>query len=227
LERDLAQTKAAAAPFSSGPASGNPGADASAEAVRALIETFLAGGDRAEDAFTRLVGLFRDRVLSIVTAMLGDTDPAEDVAQEVFLKVHANLSQFRFESRFDAWLCRIATRTAVDHTRRFWPRRRVALEGLSEPEREALLGGGGNAGAAGRPDDPESRILAAERARIVRRALREVPASFRAAVVLKDLAELSYEEIGRALGCPLGTVESRIHRGRAILRKKLEGILRP
>jgi RNA polymerase sigma-70 factor (ECF subfamily) len=153
--------------------------------------------------------------------MLGDTDPAEDVAQEVFLKVHARLSQFRFESRFEAWLHRIAARTAVDHTRRFWFRRRVTFDVLPEPRREAALSGaGGNPRHAARETDPERRMLEAERARIVRRVLREVPAPFRAAVVLKDLADLSYEEIGQALGCPLGTVESRIHRGRAILRAR-------
>jgi RNA polymerase sigma-70 factor (ECF subfamily) len=59
----------------------------------------------------------------------------------------------------------------------------------------------------------------------VRRALRELPVRYRAAVILKDMADLSYEEVGRVLGCPLGTVESRIHRGRLTLRKKLERAL--
>ncbi len=196
------------------------------EEVRGWIETCLSRGVGAEEAFTRIVRRYRDRVVSVVTAMLGDADPAEDVAQEVFLKVHASLSQFRFESRFEAWLHRIAARTAVDHTRRFWARRRVALDGLTEPRREeALSGAGRNPDPAARMADPERRLLEAERARLVRGALREVPAPFRAAVVLKDLADLSYEEIGQALGCPIGTVESRIHRGRAILRRKLERIL--
>jgi len=194
--------------------------------VRGWIETFLAGGVAAEGAFSRIVRMYRDRVVSVVTAMLGDPDAAEDVAQEVFLKVNANLRQFRFESRFDTWLLRIATRTAVDHTRRFWPRRRVALDGIPNPQREAILSGiGGGLGRSEAPDDPERRLLESERASLVHRALREVPSPFREAVVLKDLADLSYEEIGRALKCPLGTVESRIHRGRSILRRKLERIL--
>ncbi len=222
MERDLADTKAVAV-TSCGPAETLRDADD----VRVWIETFLAGGTAAEDAFSRIVRTYRDRVVSVVTAMLGDPDPAEDVAQEVFLKVHANLSQFRFESRFDTWLHRIATRTAVDHTRRFWSRRRVALEGIPESQREALLSGiAGSQGRGAQMADPERRMLEAKRARMVRGALREVPAPFRAAVVLKDLTDLSYEEIGRALGCPLGTVESRIHRGRAILRRKLERMLR-
>ena len=221
MERDLADTMANVVPSrrDAMPAGGE-------EDVRGWIEICLSRGAGAEEAFTRIVRRYRDRVVSVVAAMLGDADPAEDVAQEVFLKVHASLSQFRFESRFEAWLHRIAARTAVDHTRRFWSRRRVALDGLPEPRREvALSGDGGNPVPGAREGDPERRLLEAERARIVRRALREVPAPFRAAVVLKDLADLSYKEIGQALGCPLGTVESRIHRGRAILRRKLERIL--
>jgi RNA polymerase sigma-70 factor (ECF subfamily) len=173
------------------------------------------------------VTLFRDRVVSVVAGMLGDADQAEDVAQEVFLKVHAKLHHFRFESRFDTWLYRITLRTAIDHTRHFWRRRRTSVETLPEAHLEEALESGTRAGQMEGALNPEAELLRAERARIVRSALRELPMPFRAAVILKDMADLPYEEIGRVLGCPLGTVESRIHRGRLALRKKLERALRP
>lgn len=196
----------------------------SPEALRALIETAAARGPDGAGAFAHLVGLYRPRVVSLVAGLLGDADQAEDVAQDAFMKIHAGLPGFRFESRFSSWVFRIACRTAIDHTRRRWWRRRVSLERLSEPGREeALLAHSETPPAS---PDPEARLLAAERARILRRALAEIPLAFRAPVVLKDLVDLPYEEIGRILDCPLGTVESRIHRGRLALRKKLERILR-
>lgn len=205
---------------------GGRSASAPPEDVRSLVEACLAGGAAGEGAFTRLVTLFRDRVVSVAAGMLGDLDQAEDVAQEVFLKVHANLGQFRFESRLESWLYRIAIRVSVDHTRRFWRRRRVGLERLPEAQRESALAGAiAQEGRGHLGSNPETNALRAEQARAVRQALREIPAAFRAAVVLKDMADLPYEEIGRILGCPLGTVESRIHRGRQALRKKLEKVL--
>ncbi len=203
---------AAAEPASAGAMGENLRRVADARAVS-------AAGDRA---FTRLVELYRSRVVSVVAALLRDADQAEDVAQEVFLKARAALPSVREDARFESWLLRIAYRTAIDHTRRFWWRRRVSLERLSEPARESALAG---AAAAGEGNDPESTLLRAERSGQIRKALRELPEAYRAPVVLKDLAGLSYDEIGRMLGCPLGTVESRIHRGRQALRKKLEKML--
>ncbi|MDP3939828.1 MAG: sigma-70 family RNA polymerase sigma factor [Deltaproteobacteria bacterium] len=185
----------------------------------AEARTESAAGDRA---FTRLVELYRSRVVSLVAAHLGDADQAEDVAQEVFLKARAALPSVREEARFESWLLRIAYRTAIDHTRGFWWRRRVSLERLAESARETALAGAAVAGAG---NDPESTLLRSERSSQVRKALREVPEAFRAPVVLRDIAGLSYEEIGRILNCPLGTVESRIHRGRQALRRKLEKLL--
>jgi RNA polymerase sigma-70 factor (ECF subfamily) len=201
-------------------------AGAPPDEARSLVAACLAGGPGADAAFTRLVTAFRDRVVSVAAGMVGDVDQAEDVAQAVFLKVHANLAQFRFESRFDAWLYRITVRTSVDHRRRFWWRRRVGLETLPEPLRDSVLGSAIAPAGHGSPEaDPETQILRAEQVRAVHRALGEIPEALRAAVVLKDMAELPYEEIGRILGCPLGTVESRIHRGRQALRKKLKKVL--
>ncbi len=225
MERD--KREMAATEESSRDKAGGGSGGAPSDEVRSLVEACLAGGPGADSAFTRLVTTFRDRVVSVAAGMLGDLDQAQDVAQEVFLKVHASLGQFRFESRFESWLYRIAIRASVDQTRRFWRRRRVGLETLPEALRESALAGSIAPVGHGNPEpDPETQLLRAERARAVRRALREIPVTFRAAVILKDMANLPYEEIGRILGCPLGTVESRIHRGRQALRKKLEKVLR-
>ncbi|MFQ5458173.1 MAG: RNA polymerase sigma factor [Myxococcota bacterium] len=191
----------------------------------ALIRTAASKGPGAEDAFTALVDIHRPRVVSFIAGLLGDRDQAEDVAQGVFLKAHGALSGFRFDARFDSWLFRIAYRAAIDHTRKGWWRRRVRLDAMTEPGREEALAGLSGAAGSGAPPDPEESVLREERARRVRHALRAIPMAYRAPLALKDLADLPYEEIARILGCPLGTVESRIHRGRLALRRKLGKVL--
>ena len=144
---------------------------------------------------------------TVAYRLTGNRDDAEDLVQEVLLRVRRGLDTYRPGS-MEGWLSRIATNAFLDDVRR---RQRRPVEPLPlEPDRvlppeeaadEALAGG----------------VLSAD----VEEALRRLPADYRAAVVLCDVVGLPYHEIGEALGVPLGTVRSRIHRGRALLRRTL------
>jgi RNA polymerase sigma-70 factor (ECF subfamily) len=137
--------------------------------------------------------------------MTGNAHDAEDLVQEAFLRAYRAFDSFRPGSNARAWLHTILQRVRTDAFRR---RRR-------RPETVELTGDGP---AAAPPQD----ALASGREDL-ERALRELPEAFRAAVVLRDIQELTYAEIAEALGVPVGTVMSRIHRGRTLLREALAG----
>ncbi|HYH28139.1 MAG TPA: sigma-70 family RNA polymerase sigma factor [Actinomycetota bacterium] len=166
----------------------------------ALVRRFL-GGDRA--AFAELARRHERRVYSIAYRMLGSRDDASDATQEVFLTCLRKLSAFRAESAFTTWLHRVTVNTCYDVLRR---RSREA------PATEEL------------PDTPvPDRTDAAGAGIDLQRALSAIPEEFRAVIVLHDLADQSYESIAETLGAPLGTVKSRLHRGRVLLARILRG----
>lgn len=139
--------------------------------------------------------------------LTGNADDAQDLVQEVLLKVRKGLETYRPGS-LEGWLSRITTNTFLDETRR---RRRRPVDQLpDEPDRVLPPGPGADVALAAEalPDD-------------VQAALAHLPEEYRVAVVLCDVVGLSYLEIGEALDVPVGTVRSRIHRGRALLRKVL------
>ena len=137
--------------------------------------------------------------------MTGNAHDAEDLVQEAFLRAYRAFDSFRPGSNARAWLHTILQRVRTDAFRR---RRR-------RPETVELSGDGPAAA-------PSQDALASGREDL-ERALRELPEAFRAAVVLRDIQELTYAEIAEALGVPVGTVMSRIHRGRTLLREALAG----
>lgn len=144
---------------------------------------------------------------TVAYRLTGDHDDAQDVVQEVLLRVRRGLETYRPGS-MEGWLSRITTNVFLDEVRR---RRRRPAEALPV-DAEAVL----PASPA-----PEEALAASVLPEDVQDALLRLPDEFRAAVVLCDVAGLSYQEIGDALGVPVGTVRSRIHRGRALLRKSL------
>lgn len=139
--------------------------------------------------------------------LTGNSDDAQDLVQEVLLKVRKGLETYRPGS-LEGWLSRITTNTFLDETRR---RKRRPVDLLpEEPDRVLPAGPAADVALAAEvlPDD-------------VQQALSRLPEEYRVAVVLCDVVGLSYLEIGEALTVPVGTVRSRIHRGRALLRKAL------
>ena len=149
-----------------------------------------------------------DRVYRLAYRLTGNAHDAEDLTQETFIRVFRSLSSYQ-PGTFEGWLHRITTNLFLDMVRR---RGRLRMEGLPE-DTDRLPGGG---------PDPEQVYSDTHFDPALQASLDELHPEFRAAVVLCDIEGLSYEEIGATLGVKLGTVRSRIHRGRAALRASLD-----
>jgi RNA polymerase sigma-70 factor (ECF subfamily) len=165
-------------------------------------------GDR--DAFGQLVGRHERRVYGICLRMLGHREDAQDAAQEAFLSALRRASSFRQEAAFSTWLYRIAVNAATDQARRRGRARTTPLEPEDVGVPDPVPGHG----------DPGDAVATAV---TVQAALTRVPGEFRAAVVLCDLLRLPYAEAAAILGVPVGTVKSRVYRGRLALAGELEG----
>ncbi len=185
-----------------------------------LLEGLRQGTERAYEV---LLARFQQPVYNLALRLLNDSTDACDVVQEVFLKVFRNVTHFRNESSLKTWIYRITVNEAHNQRRWFFrhKRREVGLE--EEPEQaksvvEVLSDGGRS---------PFDYVFDQEKHRMIETALDRINPTFREAVVLRDIADLSYGEIADVLQVSLGTVKSRILRGREALREELSGRLEP
>nr|WP_232784500.1 RNA polymerase sigma factor SigE [Carbonactinospora thermoautotrophica] len=174
---------------------------------------YRVDGEPVVDGWTppswdEIVRAHAQRVYRLAYRLTGNQHDAEDLTQEVFVRVFRSLSSYT-PGTFEGWLHRITTNLFLDLARR---RSRIRFEGLAEDAGERL---------AGREPSPAQAYDDAHLDADVQRALDALPPEFRAAVVLCDIEGLSYEEIAATLGVKLGTVRSRIPRGRAQLREAL------
>jgi RNA polymerase sigma-70 factor (ECF subfamily) len=164
-------------------------------------------GDR--NAFRKLVERHRERIYRVALGMLRNPDDAMDAVQEVFIRVHGRLTDFKGESAFGTWLVRVTVNYCIDRQRRqkTWDARFVVdneWEGVSE-------------------ESPEHQLVNAQIGEALQRALAELGEEHRTAIMLREVNGLAYEEIAEVMGCPKGTVMSRLHHA----RKKLQVALRP
>ena len=174
-----------------------------------LIREARAG---SQAAFHELVVRYQDRIYRLAHRFTKDVHEAEDVAQETFLKAFRRLHTFRFSSSFYTWLYRIGLNTANDH---FEKRRRSPLRPTEDPEVFAPPSRGGEG-------SPEGSALRLELRQVMRKVLRALPEKHRSVLVLREYEGLGYDEIAGVLGCPIGTVESRLFRARARFKAKLQ-----
>jgi RNA polymerase sigma-70 factor (ECF subfamily) len=163
-------------------------------------------GDRA--AFEELFALTSDRVFSIALHFLGDPSAASDVTQEVFLKLLVRIDRFHEKARFSTWLYRVVANAVIDYRR---ARRPMLPMEACDAARLVWLGAG-----------PEEAAHLRERRARVREAVRRLPPRLRLVLVLRHVAQLSYEEIGGALDLSIGTVASRLSRAHRALAALLE-----
>ncbi len=170
-----------------------------------------------EGAYEELIERYEQPVYGIVYRLLGNQSDACDVAQEVFLKVFRGVSAFREQSSLRTWIYRIAVNEAHNHRRWFARhcRREVSIED-DRPEHASSLEYAPDPGQS-----PFEQVLNSENRTLIERALTRINPVFRTAVVLRDIQNLSYEEIAEILQVSLGTVKSRIMRGREALRREL------
>lgn len=161
-------------------------------------------------AFEEIVRSYLPRVMAIAQNLVGRTGDAEDVAQEVFFKVHRKLGEFREEASLYTWLYRVTVNTATDFLKRRSHRPLGQVEEID------------NVPVADSGDTPLAAISRTDLAREVREAIQEVPIPFRTVLVLREIEQLTYEEIADTMKCSIGTVESRLFRARARLKSILE-----
>lgn len=182
----------------------------------------LRRGDAA--AYEKLVAEFSGDVYALLFRLTSDGEEARDLTQETFLRAFQNINRFRGDASLKTWIYRIAINQARNRWR-WWRRRKrdvtVSLD-ATDDQRDTPL-------AATLPSDnslnPEQETLAKEREAQLRGALLGLRSSYREAVILRDVEGFSYEEIAETLQISIGTVKSRISRGRLELRRQLEGTL--
>jgi RNA polymerase sigma-70 factor (ECF subfamily) len=168
-------------------------------------------GDRV--AFEALFNLYRDDVFRFSYLVVRDASLAQDVVQEAFLKVFRSIDKFQFRSSFKSWLYRVAVNEAITVLRR----RRIKEE--LDPTPDASRGR--EMAQVSREWQPEEAILDGEERQILRWAIGQLDPVHRTVVVLKYFHEFSDTEIGLVIGCPPGTVKSRLHRARELLRNAM------
>jgi RNA polymerase sigma-70 factor (ECF subfamily) len=186
-------------------------------------------GDRA--AFDELVIRYKDRVYNLCWQKLGDAEEALDAAQEAFVKAYKAIGAFELKSKFFTWIFRIAVNCAFSRRRKRVRERRSAPLSLEQAgaRGDDCEGDGEGRGieAADRRDEPAALALSAERARVIAEAIASLDEDHHRIVLLRDVEGLAYEEIAEILDCPVGSVKSRLHRARLVLREKLRGYLAP
>src|SRR5579885_2029015 len=184
-----------------------------------LIEALKSG---AEPAYEELLARFQQPVYTLCLRLLNDEGEASDVVQEVFLKVFRNIGNFRGQSTLKTWIYRITVNEAHNARRWFFRHRRREVELDTDLEESRNW----EEEIADEGRSPFDAVVDHEQHILIQAALQKINPVFREAVVLRDITDLSYEEIAEVLGVSLGTVKSRILRGREALREELAGSLK-
>jgi RNA polymerase sigma-70 factor (ECF subfamily) len=187
----------------------------------AVIAELKAG---SEEAYSWLIGEFHQPIYSVIYRIVNDPSDAADTTQDVFLKVFRGMKHFHGESSLKTWIYRIALHEAANR-RRWWFRHKAQetpIDSMTAGEyefsgEERLIDPG---------ESPFEKFAHTEVRAAVDQALQQVPEPYRTALILRDLEDMSYDEIAEVLAISLGTVKSRITRGRDALRKKLAGYVR-
>ena len=202
---------------------------ASAIGIRSQEEAAIVAELKAgsEAAYAWLIGEFQQPVYGLVYRVINDPADAADTTQDVFLKVFRGMKHFHGGSSLKTWIYRIALHEAAN--RRRWWFRHKAKETSIEPAESDGLRIGENAmqsALTDRADSPFDSVAHREVQHRVEEELRKVPEPYRTTLILRDLEEMSYEEIAEVLEISLGTVKSRLTRGREVLRQRLASYVR-
>lgn len=176
---------------------------------RKLIER-ASGGDPS--AFNRLMEAHERRMYAVALRMCGNREDAQDCLQEAMLRVYRAISGFKGQSSFGTWVYRITMNTCLDELRRKKNKQSTSLDNLLDMGWSPVDEG----------NTPEQHALKAETRSCLHSAIHALPDDMRSAIVLRDIQGLSYEEIAQTLDINVGTIKSRISRGREKLREKLK-----
>jgi RNA polymerase sigma-70 factor (ECF subfamily) len=189
----------------------------------ALVDRLQVG---SEEAFETLIDLYQAPVYNIAYRVLGDHAEACDAVQETFLKIYKGIGHFRGECGLKTWIYKIAMSECLNR-QRWWNRwRHYVTASLDEPACYGQEPGTKTLDVADVRPSPEISCAAHETEQVIQNALKALPFDFRIVVVLRDIDGLSYEEIAEALKISLGTVKSRLWRGRLELKARLQEVLK-
>ncbi len=191
--------------------------EGAAPADEVLVARIVSG---EEELFAELVRRYQGRLQAHLSRLIGHSEEAADLSQEIFLKVFQALPRYNAEYKFSTWLFRIASNAGIDYLRK----RRLATvpleiapseEGDTRPARQY----------ASEEPDPQAVLRNRERRQRIEEEISRLPPDFRDLIALRHFAELSYEEIAAAKRMPLGTVKNKLFRARAVLKERLTGEL--
>ena len=177
---------------------------------RQLVIEARAG---SQAAFRTLVERYDVRLYEVVLRIVRDRADAEEIVQETFLRAWRNLAGFQFDSALYTWLYRIAVNAAVDSSKRRKRRPTRSLDAVRDDDSESL-----GSELVGHAEPPAAASERAELVDLVRAGVEELPEPFKSILVLREYAEMSYDQLAEVLGVPKGTVESRLFRARLKLR---------
>jgi RNA polymerase sigma-70 factor (ECF subfamily) len=176
-----------------------------------LIKKFQEGD---VGAYNQLVNRFKDRLLNFIYRFVNDLDLAEDLVQDTLLKLYTHKDSYQEIAKFSTWLYTIAANLARTELRKKKRRKTFSVTELSRDDREFII--------ASSDVDPSEDLSSQNFEKSVQRALAELPDDFKTIIILRDIQELSYDEISKIVDVPLGTVKSRINRGRVKLQQLLK-----
>ena len=176
-----------------------------------LIKKFQDGD---VGAYNQLVFRFKDRLLNFIYRFVNDLDLAEDLVQDTLLKLYTHKDSYREIAKFSTWLYTIAANLARTELRKKKRRKTFSVTELSREDREFII--------VSSDVDPSEDLSSQDFEKNIQLALAELPDDFKTIIILRDIQELSYDEISKIVEVPLGTVKSRINRGRVKLQQLLK-----
>lgn len=185
-----------------------------------LIEKSRAGD---KEAFNRLVIKYQVWVFNLSYRMLGDYQEANDISQEAFIKLYFSLKEFRGDASLSTYLYRIVANLCKNRIRGLMRRRKVEVTSLDaslETDDGEL-----RSGPISSSPSPREELDRKNKQVLIQKAINSLAYEFREAIVLRDIQQLSYQEICEVLGIEMGTVKSRVHRAREFLKEKLKGVI--
>ena len=178
-----------------------------------LFQLFQNGDMRA---FDQLMIRYKDRLYNFIYGIVNDVDLAEDLAQDTYLKVFTHKDSYKELYKFSTWMYTIAKNLAFTELRKKKRRKTSSFSDITKNEWEIDV-----------PDTKsnpiDEKIMSSEKRKIIQNALSQISLDFRIIIILRDIQELSYEDVSKIIEVPLGTVKSRINRGREKLRQLLKG----
>jgi len=186
-------------------------------ADEALMEGVVRG---SEAAFATLVDRYRGRIINLVCRFINDRERAQEISQEVFLRVFVHRERYRPSGKFSTWIYTIAVNLAKNEIRR-----RVRSKGIVSLDSLLEVTGDSSRFLSDHGPRPDRHLRQREIQERVEKAMDRLPEKYREVIVLRDIQQLSYEEIEQVLGIPGGTVRSRINRARAALQDQLGALV--